>query len=40
MSQQTKTVTWTKPELTRLGKLADVAGGNQTPGTQGGGTKS
>lgn len=39
MSQQTKTVAWTKPELTRLGKLADVAG-PQTPGAQAGGAKS
>jgi hypothetical protein len=33
MAQRTKsqTKTWTKPELNRLGKLADVAGGQPNP---------
>jgi hypothetical protein len=26
MSQQSKTVSWAKPEVARMGKLADVAG--------------
>lgn len=30
---------WTKPELVRLGRLADVAGG-QTPLAQGAGAKT
>lgn len=30
---------WTKPELTRLGQIKDVAG-RQTPGSQGNATKS
>lgn len=39
MSQQSKTVSWAKPELARMGKLADVAGA-QTPGAQAAGAKS
>lgn len=39
MSQHTKTVSWAKPELARMGKLADVAGA-PVPGPQGNGTKS
>lgn len=41
MSQQknVQDKTWTKPELARLGQLADVAAG-QTPGAQGAGNKS
>lgn len=42
MSQQQKQSqekTWTKPELTRLGQLADVAGA-QTPLGQGNGQKT
>lgn len=42
MSQQQKQSqekTWTKPELTRLGQLADVAGA-QTPRAQGAGQKT
>lgn len=39
MSQQSKTVSWAKPELARMGKLADVAG-PQVPGPQGAGAKS
>lgn len=42
MSQQQKQSqekTWTKPELTRLGQLADVAG-KETPGLQSTNSKS
>lgn len=39
MSQQQPSKTWNKPELNRLGRLADVANG-QFPGPQGGGAKS
>jgi hypothetical protein len=35
MSQKNETKTWTKPELTKLGKLVDVAPGTASGTRQG-----